>query len=41
MNEVTILARLKHSHIVKYYDSFMDRVHLNIIMEYCELGDLS
>ncbi len=41
INEVSILARLKHTHIVKYYDSFITSSHLNIIMEYCENGDLN
>lgn len=35
INEVTILSKLDHIHIVKYYDSFIDREYLNIIMEYC------
>jgi len=34
-NEVKILASLKSSYIVKYYDSFIDKNYLNIIMEFC------
>ncbi|KRX10221.1 Protein kinase-like domain [Pseudocohnilembus persalinus] len=41
INEVTILAKLNHPHIVKYYDSFIDRNLLNIVMEYCEGGDVN
>ena len=41
INEVTILSKLNHTNIVKYYDSFIDKIFLNIIMEYCSGGDLS
>lgn len=41
INEVTILAKLNHPHIVKYFDSFIDRNLLNIVMEYCEGGDVN
>ena len=40
INEVQILASLRNPYIVKYYESFIDRTYLNIIMEYCENGDL-
>lgn len=40
VNEVQILASLRNPYIVKYYESFVDRSHLNIVMEYCEGGDL-
>jgi NIMA (never in mitosis gene a)-related kinase len=40
INEVTILSKLDHAHIVKYYDSFLEKNFLNIIMEYCSGGDL-
>ena len=39
--EVKILASLKDKYIVTYYDSFIEDKNLNIIMEYCENGDLS
>ena len=39
-NEALILSKLKHIYIVKYYDSFQDNNNLNIVMEYCEYGDL-
>ena len=40
MHEATILSRLNSPYIVKYYDSFTDKNNINIIMEYCENGDL-
>jgi NIMA (never in mitosis gene a)-related kinase len=40
-NESKILASLNSSFIVKYYDSFIDSNNLNIVMEYCDGGDLS
>jgi len=41
LNEVKILKSLENPYVVKYYDSFIERDQLNIIMEYCEGGDLS
>lgn len=41
LNEVKILSSLENPYVVKYYDSFLERDVLNIIMEYCEGGDLS
>jgi NIMA (never in mitosis gene a)-related kinase len=40
INEVTILSKLDNPYIVKYYDSFIEKNFLNIIMEFCEGGDL-
>jgi serine/threonine protein kinase len=41
MDEIDILAQLAESaHIVKYYDSFVSGTKVNIVMEYCENGDL-
>eukprot|EP01028_Stygiella_incarcerata_P014543 TRINITY_DN981_c0_g2_i1.p1 TRINITY_DN981_c0_g2~~TRINITY_DN981_c0_g2_i1.p1 ORF type:complete len:1905 (-),score=652.61 TRINITY_DN981_c0_g2_i1:1204-6918(-) len=40
INEVKILASLDHSNIVKYYDSFLDKKQLNIVMEFAEHGNL-
>jgi len=41
MDEIDILAQLTESeHIVKYYDSFVSGTKVNIVMEYCENGDL-
>ena len=41
INEVTILSKLDNPYIVKYYDSFIEKNQLNIVMEYCEAGDLT
>ena len=38
--EVSILKKVSHNNIIKYYSSFMDKEILYIIMEYAELGDL-
>ena len=40
INEVNILTKMEHPYIVKYFDSFIEKNTLNIIMEYCEGGDL-
>ena len=40
INEVNILSKMENPYIVKYFDSFIERNLLNIIMEYCEGGDL-
>ena len=41
-NEALILSKLSCKYIVKYYDSFIDSdFNLNIIMEYCDNGDLN
>ena len=41
-NEALILSKLNCKYIVKYYDSFIDsEFNLNIIMEYCDNGDLN
>ena len=41
-NEALILSKLSCKYIVKYYDSFVDSDNnLNIIMEYCDSGDLN
>ena len=39
-NEAKILSSLKSNYVVEYYDSFEENNCLNIIMEYCEGGDL-
>jgi NIMA (never in mitosis gene a)-related kinase len=41
LNEVKILSSLENPYIVKYYDSFLEKNFLNIIMEFCEGGDLT
>ena len=38
--EVSILKKVSHKNIIKYYSSFLENNILYIIMEYAELGDL-
>lgn len=40
INEVQILAQLKSPYVVRYYDSFMEKDALHIVMEFCDRGDL-
>ena len=35
VNEVKVMNRLSHRNVVKYYDSFIQKHTLYIIMEYC------
>ncbi|KAJ2969505.1 hypothetical protein NQ176_g8626 [Zarea fungicola] len=39
--EIQILKTLRHPHIVALHDCIDSSTHINLIMEYCELGDLS
>ncbi|CAF0733342.1 unnamed protein product [Rotaria sordida] len=39
-HEASILARLRHPNIVRFYDSFIDQSYFCIVTEYCEDGDL-
>ena len=39
--EIQILKTLRHPHIVALHDCVDSRSHINLVMEYCELGDLS
>ncbi|KAK0723075.1 hypothetical protein B0T26DRAFT_644187 [Lasiosphaeria miniovina] len=39
--EIQILKTLRHPHIVALHDCVESGTHINLIMEYCELGDLS
>lgn len=41
MDEVLVLSKLNHPNIVKYHDCYMDAVYINIVMEYCNAGDLA
>ena len=38
--EIELLAELESPYIVTYYDSFIEGTMINIIMEYCQHGDL-
>lgn len=42
LNEVRILASINHKNIIAYKDCFIDEKKntLNIVMEYCDDGDL-
>lgn len=40
-NEAKLLSSLNSRYIVKYYESWVENGCLNIIMEFCEKGDLS
>ncbi|KAG6017206.1 Serine/threonine-protein kinase [Claviceps pusilla] len=39
--EIQILKTLRHPHIVALHDCLESPSHINLVMEYCELGDLS
>ena len=39
-SEANILSQIKSTYVVKYFDSFEDKNNLNIVMEYCDGGDL-
>ena len=39
--EAQVLSKIKSKYVVKYYDSFEEEEKLNIIMEYCDNGDLN
>ena len=40
INEVNILAGLDSEYVVAYFDSFIEKGSLHIVMEYCNRGDL-
>lgn len=40
INEVDLLAKMNSSYVVKYYDSFIEKGCLRIVMEFCNKGDL-
>ena len=39
-SEVKILSLINSKYVVKYYESFLENDNLNIVMEYCDNGDL-
>lgn len=41
LNEVRLLASVRHPNIVSYHEAFADGNRLCIVMEYAEGGDLS
>lgn len=40
MEEISMLGSLSSPFIVSYIDSFVSGTKVNILMEFCELGDL-
>lgn len=41
LNESRLLARVQHPNVVRYIDSFIQKAHLHIVMEYAPKGDLA
>jgi hypothetical protein len=41
LNEIRIMASIKHNNIVRYCDAFVERDSLYIVMEFAEHGDIS
>ena len=39
-SEAKILSQIRSKYVVKYYESFLEDDNLNIVMEYCDNGDL-
>ena len=39
--EVKILARLRHPFVLAHVDSFVEEDSLNVVVEFCERGDLA
>ena len=40
-NEVRLLQKIRHTNIVAYKDSYVDREsYLNLVMVYCDGGDI-
>ena len=39
-NEANIISNIDNENIVKYHESFYDDDYLNIVMDFCEFGDL-
>jgi serine/threonine protein kinase len=40
MKEVNLLLKLRHSHVVKIYETIETQKHIVIVMELCAGGDL-
>ena len=41
VDEVYVQGQVSSPYIVKYYNSFVDGLNLNIVMEWCSHGDLN
>lgn len=40
LNEIRILASIKHRNIIRYCDAFTEKDNLYIVMEFAEHGDI-
>lgn len=40
LNEVMILSKTKHHNLLKMYSKYRTKEHYNIVLEYCNGGDL-
>jgi serine/threonine protein kinase len=40
LNEIRILASIKHRNIIRYCDAFTEKDNLYIVMEFAEHGDV-
>ena len=40
MNEVGILSKFSHAHVIKFVDVFRDEAKVYLVTEYCEGGEL-
>ena len=38
-NEIQVLKSLNHANVVRYWDSFVEKEYMCIVMDYCERGD--
>lgn len=39
--EIQLMASLDSPYVVGYLDSFIDEAQINIVLEYCPMGDLN
>ncbi len=40
LNEVVILSKVKHDNIIRLVGKYRNKEHYNIVLEYCNGGDL-
>ena len=40
LQEVSILSKLKHEHVIAYHEAFLDQGNLNIVLDYADSGTL-
>lgn len=38
--ELEVLKTLDHPNIIKFYETYHDKMYIHFVMEYCEGGDL-